>query len=45
MLEASAQKLDKRQRRERMDSALTVRYFRTSYDTNYVVRPEGKLTL
>ena len=28
-----------------MDSALTVRYFRTSYDTNYVVRPEGKLTL
>lgn len=27
------------------DSILTVRYFRTPYDTNYVVRPEGKLTL
>ncbi|MBR4517017.1 MAG: DUF4421 family protein [Bacteroidaceae bacterium] len=27
------------------DSLLTTRYYRTSYDTNYVVRPEGKLTL
>ena len=27
------------------DSILTSRYYRTSYDTNYVVRPEGKLTL
>lgn len=27
------------------DSILTDRYYRTSYDTNYVVRPEGKLTL
>ena len=32
-------------RRERVDSALTARYYRTPYDTNYVVRPEGKLTL
>ena len=29
----------------RMDSVLTVRYYRTSYDTNYVVRPEGRLTV
>ena len=40
-----AQKLDRRQRRMRMDSVLTVRYYRTSYDTNYVVRPEGRLTV
>jgi len=29
----------------RLDSVLAVRYFHTSYDTNYVVRPEGRLTL
>ena len=29
----------------RVDSVLTGRYYRTPYDTNYVVRPEGKLTL
>ena len=28
-----------------IDSALAVRYSHTPYDTNYVVRPEGKLTL
>ena len=28
-----------------MDSALTARYYRIAYDTNYVVRPEGNLTL
>lgn len=33
------------QMRAQIDSALTTRYYRTSYDTNYVVRPEGKLTL
>ena len=27
------------------DSILTERYYRTPFDTNYVVRPEGKLTL
>lgn len=27
------------------DSVLAARYFRTRYDTNYVVRPEGRLTL
>ena len=28
-----------------MDSVLAARYYRTSYDTNYVTRPEGRLTL
>ena len=45
MMDAKAQKLNQQQRRERMDSALTARYYRISYDTNYVVRPEGSLTL
>ena len=31
--------------RARVDSALTARYFKSPYDTNYVVRPEGKVTL
>ena len=43
--EADAQKLDQRQRRERMDSVLAARYYKIPYDTNYVVRPEGTLTL
>lgn len=38
-------RLSQRQRRERMDSALAARYYRIPYDTNYVVRPEGSLTL
>ena len=42
---ANAQRLDQQQRRERMDSALAARYYRIPYDTNYVVRPEGRLTL
>jgi hypothetical protein len=42
---ANAQKLDQQQRRERLDSALAARYYRIPYDTNYVIRPEGKLTL
>ena len=29
----------------RVDSALAARYYRSPYDTNYVVRPEGKVTL
>ncbi|MBQ3632209.1 MAG: DUF4421 family protein [Prevotella sp.] len=40
-----AQPLDQQQRRERLDSALAARYYRTPYDSNYVVRPEGRLTL
>jgi len=40
----SAQTRDQ-QVRSRVDSVLTERYYRTSYDTNYVVRPDGKLTL
>jgi hypothetical protein len=31
--------------RAKVDSALSARYYKTPYDTNYVVRPEGKLTL
>lgn len=41
---ALAQSRDQMNRR-RLDSLLTARYFRNSYDTNYVVRPEGTLTL
>jgi hypothetical protein len=32
-------------RRAQVDSVLAARYYRTSYDTAYVTRPEGKLTL
>ena len=32
-------------RRARLDSLLTARYFRTNYDSAYVVRPEGRWTL
>lgn len=42
--EANAQSRDQ-QIRERVDSVLTARYYKTPYDTNYVVRPEGRLTL
>ena len=35
----------RQQVRAHIDSALTARYYRTPYDTNYVVRPEGTLTL
>ena len=45
VLDNAAQKLNQQQRRERMDSVLAVRYYKTPYDTNYVVRPEGRLTL
>ncbi len=31
--------------RARVDSVLSTRYYKTPYDTNYVVRPEGRLTL
>ena len=33
------------QRKARVDSVLTARYYRSPYDSNYVVRPEGHLTL
>ena len=42
---ANAQKLSRAERRARMDSVLSARYFHTPYDTNYVVRPEGRLTM
>ena len=41
---AVAQSRDQ-QVRAHVDSVLTERYYKTSYDTNYVVRPEGRLTL
>ena len=31
--------------RAKVDSVLSARYYKTPYDTNYVVRPEGRLTL
>lgn len=34
-----------RKRGQQVDSMLTARYYRTPYDTNYVVRPVGTLTL
>lgn len=43
--DCAAQKLTQRQRRERMDSVLAARYYKIPYDTNYVVRPQGRLTL
>lgn len=30
---------------KRLDKRLTARYFNSKYDTNYVIRPEGKVTL
>ena len=41
----SAQKLSGVERMAMVDSLLTQRYYKTPYDTNYVVRPEGQLTL
>ncbi len=43
--DSAAQKLTQQQRRERMDSVLAARYYKIPYDTNYVVRPQGRLTL
>jgi hypothetical protein len=34
-----------KQVRAQIDSVLTAKYYKTPYDTNYVVRPEGQLTL
>lgn len=44
-IHAGAQKLTQAERRARVDSVLTARYYNIPYDTNYVVRPEGRLTL
>ena len=44
MTETYAQSRDQ-QMMAKVDSALSARYYKTPYDTNYVVRPEGKLTL
>ena len=44
MTETYAQSRDQ-QMRAKVDSVLSARYYKTPYDTNYVVRPKGKLTL
>ena len=44
MTETYAQSRDQ-QMRAKVDSVLSARYYKTPYDMNYVVRPEGKLTL
>ena len=44
MTEADAQSRDQIIR-SRVDSVLTARYYRSPYDSTYVVRPEGTLTL
>ena len=43
--EAKAQTLSQAERRARVDSALAVHYYQSAYDTDFVVRPEGRLTL
>ena len=43
--DVQAQAMTQAERRARMDSVLAARYYRTPYDTNYVIRPEGRLTL
>lgn len=43
--EKKHQRLTRQERRARLDSMLTARYYKSPYDSNYVVRPEGKLTL
>ena len=45
LLTGCATTAQREQRREQVDSVLAARYYRTPYDTAYVVRPEGKLTL
>ncbi len=44
VIKTTAQNRDQ-QMRSKVDSVLADRYYKTPYDTNYVVRPEGKLTL
>ncbi len=41
----SLRKLERLQRSRRIDSVLTARYYRIPYDTHFVARPEGNLTL
>lgn len=40
-----AQKRTLRQKITRLDSTLSARYYKIPYDTNYVIRPEGRWTL
>ena len=41
----TAQTLSRAERRAKIDSVLSQRYYKTPYDSNYVVRPEGRLTI
>jgi len=43
--QVTAQKRTLRQKITRLDSLLSARYYKIPYDTNYVVRPEGRWTL
>ena len=43
--DVQAQTMTQAERRARVDSVLAARYYRTPYDTSFVARPEGKLTL
>ena len=43
--DVQAQAMTQAERRARVDSVLAAHYYRTPYDTNFVARPEGKLTL
>ena len=45
LLTGCATSAKREQRRELVDSVLTARYYRTPYDTAFVVRPEGRMTL
>lgn len=44
-IQVSAQKRTLREKIVRLDSTLSARYYKIPYDTNYVVRPEGRWTL
>ena len=44
-IKAAAQKRTLREKIVRLDSALSARYYKIPYDTNYVVRPDGRWTL
>jgi hypothetical protein len=45
IVDAQAQTPNLAEQGARLDSVLAARYYDTPYDSNYVVRPEGRLTL
>ena len=44
-IQATAQKRTLREKIVRLDSTLSARYYKIPYDTNYVIRPDGRWTL